>query len=393
MLDGAHGQYPVRRPEAGDPEAGEPALGRGQDGFGLEVLGQLAGRVGDGVVAVAAAPGGGGGDVPTIVYGPLGGAADPVHLLDALQRVAPDGRLTRGHNRVGPIEDRVRHVRDFGPGRPGVAYHGVEHLSGDDDGLAQAPAARDHALLLYGDPLGGELDRKVAPGDHYAVGGADDVLDVLYGLVLLDLGDHGRVAAELFYALFDLPHLIPCAHERDGHPIRVELLHPEAQVLDVLRREALDGQGRVREVQALVRGDRSSLEDLADDVAVLDAHHPQTDEAVVYEEPIAGLHVLGEALVGGGEPARVTDEVPRRDDDSVPLHELRAILHVAGPYLGALEVLHDRRVAPQLLRRRAHDLGVLQVHLVVAVAKVEACNVYSDSDQGLDLLFRGGRGP
>ena len=63
MLDGAHSQYLVRRPEAGDPEAGEPALGGGQDGLGLEVLGQLAGCVGDGVVAVAAAPGGGGGDV------------------------------------------------------------------------------------------------------------------------------------------------------------------------------------------------------------------------------------------------------------------------------------------------------------------------------------------
>ena len=43
--------------------------------------------------------------------------------------------------------------------------------------------------------------------------------------------------------------------------------------------------------------DRAAFNDLADDLAILDALDPQPDEAVVYEETMAGAHVVGQALV------------------------------------------------------------------------------------------------
>src|SRR5918995_1777155 len=58
-LLGADGQYLVRRPEAGYPQAREPALGRGDDRLEVEVLGELARGVRQGIVAVAPAPLGG----------------------------------------------------------------------------------------------------------------------------------------------------------------------------------------------------------------------------------------------------------------------------------------------------------------------------------------------
>jgi hypothetical protein len=67
----------------------------------------------------------------------------------------------------------------------------------------------------------------------------------------------------------------------------VQLLHPEAQVLDVLRRKAVYGEVGVREIQALVRGDRPALENLADYLAVLYVLYLEADEPVVYEEPVA----------------------------------------------------------------------------------------------------------
>src|ERR687893_433841 len=108
--------------------------------------------------------------------------------------------------------------------------------------------------------------------------------------------------------------------------IWVALFHPETQVLYVLGREAVYREVGVREVQALVGGDRPGLEDHADYVAVLDALDPKPDEAVVYEEPVAGLHVFGEPVVGGGEAARVAHEGARRDDDPVSPPRLRAAL-------------------------------------------------------------------
>src|SRR5829696_7761696 len=248
VLDGAYGQNLVRRPEAGDPYAREPRLGRGQDGFGLEVFGQLAGGVGNGIVAVAASPGRRCGDVAPVVDSAFCGTADPLHLLHAPFRVAPDGRLAREHHRVGPVEDGVCHVRDLGTRRTGVPDHGVEHLRGDDDRFAQTPATGDHTLLLYGHPLGRELDGEIPAGDHDAVGGRDDVLYVVYRLVLLDFGDNGRVAAELLYPLLDLPDLVGRAHEGHGHPVGMKLLHPEPQIFDILWREPPDGERGVGEV-------------------------------------------------------------------------------------------------------------------------------------------------
>src|SRR5215210_6656378 len=237
VLDGAYGQDLVGRPEAGDPYAGEPRLGRGQDGFGLQVFCELACSVGNGVVAVASPPGGRGRDVPPVVDSPFRGPADPLHLLNALYRIATDGRLPREHYGVGPIEDGVGDVRDLGTRRTWVPDHGVEHLGGHDDRLAEAPATRHHTLLLYGNPLGGEFDSEVPARDHDAVRGPYNILDVVYGLVLLDLGDNGRVAAELLYPFFDLPSLVRRSHKGHRHPVGVELLHTETQILDVLGRE------------------------------------------------------------------------------------------------------------------------------------------------------------
>ncbi len=125
----------------------------------------------------------------------------------------------------------------------------------------------------------------------------------------------------------------------------------------------------------------------------VDALDPQPDQAVVYEEAVARPHVVDEPVVGGREPARVADEVPRGDDDLVALDQARAALDLAGPDLRPLQVLHHGHVAPELLGRGAHDLGVVQVHVVVAVAEVEPGHVYPDPDQGLYALPRGGRGP
>src|ERR687894_1971470 len=80
----ADGQYLVRRPEAGHPQARKPALGRGDDRFEVEVLGELASGMRQGVVAVTPAPLGGGEDVPPVVYGFLRCSTDAIHLLDAL---------------------------------------------------------------------------------------------------------------------------------------------------------------------------------------------------------------------------------------------------------------------------------------------------------------------
>src|SRR4028119_445878 len=97
---------------------GGPGGGRAQYRLRVEVRGERASGVREGVVVVAPAPGGRGRDVPAVVDGAFGGPADPLHLLYALHRVATHGRLPGEHHGVGPIEDRVRDVGDLGARGP-----------------------------------------------------------------------------------------------------------------------------------------------------------------------------------------------------------------------------------------------------------------------------------
>ena len=52
----------------------------------------------------------------------------------------------------------------------------------------------------------------------------------------------------------------------------------------------------------LVVGHRATLGDRALHVVALDAGDDEPDLAVVYQQPVTGAGVVGEALVGGGHP-------------------------------------------------------------------------------------------
>ena len=98
--------------------------------------------------------------------------------------VSPDS-ITR----VGAVEHRVGDVGGLGAGRPGRRDHRLEHLGGDDDRLGVAARLLDDQLLHDRHVLERQLDAEVAAGDHDAVEGVHDLVEVLDRLRLLDLGD------------------------------------------------------------------------------------------------------------------------------------------------------------------------------------------------------------
>ena len=105
---------------------------------------------------------------------------------------------------------------------------------------------------------------------------------------------------------------------------------------------------------------------------------------------MAGAYVVGQPLVCGREPARVPREVSGRDHDPAALYQLRLALYFAGPDLGSLDVLQNGDVAPKLPGAAAYDLGVLQVHAVLAVGEVEPRHVHPGTHERPDGLLRGG---
>ena len=210
--------------EAGDHAGGAAGVGGGQNGGGVQILGGQAAGVGDGVVDV------GGGDHPLllelapVVDGALGLLHDAHPGAQGLHGVLAPGGLAGEHDAAGAVKDGVGHVGHLGPGGPGVAHHGVQHLGGGDHRLARLEALADDLLLEDGHPGGWDLHPQVAPGHHDAVGGGENLVDVVHALLILDLGDDAHVVpAE---GPEDLPHRLDVggpADEGGGDEVEVVL--------------------------------------------------------------------------------------------------------------------------------------------------------------------------
>jgi hypothetical protein len=73
----------------------------------------------------------------------------------------------------------------------------VKHLRSYDDGLLGSDTLLDDHALDTGDLLCGDFDSEVTASDHDTVAGVDDLVDVVYTLLVLDLSDDLDVALVL----------------------------------------------------------------------------------------------------------------------------------------------------------------------------------------------------
>ena len=74
-------------------------------------------------------------------------------------------------------------------------YHRLQHLSGDNHGAATSPALVNDGSLQNWNILVHELDPEVPTGDHNAIGESNDLVKLLNGGWLLDLGHNEGLVA------------------------------------------------------------------------------------------------------------------------------------------------------------------------------------------------------
>jgi hypothetical protein len=116
---------------------------------------------------------------------------DAVHDGDGLDRVLARGRFGREHDGIGTVVDRGRHVRCLGPRRCRRMDHRIEHLRRHDGRPSCHAAGGEDALLQRRHRLGRHLHAEVAARHHDAVALLDDLVEVIDGLRLLQLGHDG----------------------------------------------------------------------------------------------------------------------------------------------------------------------------------------------------------
>src|ERR1035437_4524787 len=307
----------------------------------------------------------------------LGALDDPGHRFHRFGRPLADARLPRKHDGVGAVKDGVGAVADLGAGRSGVFDHRLEHLCGHDHGFGVAPGHLDGELLDQGDLLERELDPQVTTRDHHGVERVDDLPEVLDGLGLLDLGDHGKVDTLLVHDLVHPLDVFGVTNEGQGNHVRGQSQGP-AQVRLVLFRQGRHADSHPWQIDALVVGNDPAAHYLAGDVGVSNLERPERDLAVIDQQRVARLHVPGKTFVGRRHTFLVALDVIDRDGESFAVDQRhRTVGETAGANLGALPVDHYAHCPARFLAGLT-DLGKGRLVLfVAAVGPVDPGDVHA----------------
>ena len=277
----------------------------------------------------------------------------------------------------------------------GLRIDGVEHLRGGDDRLVGGVALADHFLLRVRHLLGRDLDAEVAAGDHAAGGVGQDVVEVLDAEGTLDLRiDRDVVAAVLVADLADLLDALAVADEGGGDRVDADLA-TEDDVLAVAVSHRGEGDVDAGDVDTLALAQVAGVGEGAVDVGAVDGVDVELKQAIVDQDAVARLDLVGEVLEVEGETLMVADDVVISGDDGLVAGlevNLLAVLEHAGADLGALGVEHDGDGDAKLGRDLADALDAGTVVIVGAVGEVEAGDVHAGLDElGEDGLVFGGR--
>ena len=271
---------------------------------------------------------------------------------DAPVGVQSVGRLAREHNGVSKLEHRIGNVRHLSASWAWVLLHGLEHLRGDDDGLARLNAHAHHLLLPRGHLPDVHLDAQVTARHHDTIGGVDNLLQVLEGLCRLHLRDDHRrrsvlrvrtvLVVALHHVFADQLDALRRAHKARGDAVDV-VLDAERDVCPILGRQRRQPGLDARQVDALALADLGRVDDLALHrlVVHLLLHH-QADQAVVQEHLRARHELLGELVVAHVQVLVVGCAVEGRviaQHDHLALDHLDLGLAVAR-FLADLEATH-----------------------------------------------------
>ena len=319
---------------------------------------------------------------------PLDLRDDPHHRLDRQPRILARGRLRGEHHRVGPVQDRVRHVARLRARRARVRHHRLQHLSRGDHGTTHVVRQRDDLLLRKRNLLEWQLDAEIAARHHDGVRRQHDALDVRERRVLLDLRDNqqplGNEGAQQL-------HVLRAAHEAEREVIHV-LVDRERDVGAILlgqRRRAHEDAGKIH---PLVAAQRPAVQHARPHAWFFHIHDDQLQQAVVDEHTVADVKVVRMPLIRHRDFGGVHGVLGRERHLGAVLERKRR-RNVADANPRTLQVAKDRDRTVELFRDGPHQSDRFAVLLVRPVREVDARDVHSRFDESAECLARGRRRP
>ena len=219
----------------------------------------------------------------------------------------------------------------------------------------------DHALLQRRHRSIADLDRKIAPRHHDAVGGLEDLLEIADRLEALDLGNHERLAAGGPHQFASHVHVGSILGK--GHRDKVGLEGDRGlDVVHVLGGERRGRQATPLTVDALAIGQHTADGDRAGNGGVGDPINSHDHAAIVEQQRIAGLHVVNQRLVIEPDARLVTQFASDIKGELIAFDQADlATGEFSDPDLGPLQVGEHADIPTEPggdLAHHAHQTGV-----------------------------------
>ncbi len=299
-----------------------------------------------------------------------------------------DGGFAAEHDGVGAVEDGVGDVADLGAGGACLLDHGLEHLSGDDDGFSGRLTAADKLFLDDGDLGDVHFDAEVAAGDHEAVGGVENVVDLIERLGFFDLGDEVNVGGFVLEMLAEKKDVLGVAYEREGEVIEIVFDGP-VDAFPIAIGDGGDVDAAVGKVDAL-----GGFEDAADgavaaQLAEIFLSANKSEQAVFDEEAVADLDVVDEVGVDAADAAVFAEDGCALDDELVADGDGHSVAAVVGGDLtetdfGAAEVAEDCDGLAPAHGGFADVAEHLEVGIEIAVGEIESADIDAGLEKGIE---------
>ena len=309
-----------RRAVPRHPAGGVTGLGERDQELGLDPVGDLDRGVRDRAADSARLPVHARDQVESLVLDVLD---DARHRLDCADRIATDARLGREHDRVRTVEDGVRDVARLGPGRAWVRDHRLEHLGGHDRRPGAASGQLERTLLDHRHLLERQLDPEVAASDHDRVERVDRrprAASTASGFSILAITG-SRTPSSAITACTRSTSDAERTNDRATRSARRCSAHRRSSMsLSVSAGVLTATPGKLIPLWSLTSPPTWTM---VSHRPAVDPGHLEHDLAVVDQDPVSPLDVVGEVRVGRRALPTVTRHVLGGDRERVAVGEQR----------------------------------------------------------------------
>ena len=169
----------------------------------------------------------------------------------------------------------------------------LKHLSGNNNGLADNVALRDHHLLSKEDLAGRNFNTEITTSDHDTISLLQDLVEVGDALFVLNLDDDFDVGAIRSKDSTDVLDVLTATNKRSKDHVDA-VLNTEQKILLVLLGESREIDLSLGQIDTLARGDVPGVQGTDADCGSIDGKNKEGEDAVINIDEFSGSSDFGQ---------------------------------------------------------------------------------------------------